>query len=279
MEDLMNSRLAPSASRLARALFALFVPTALSFGGGCVAEVSDGSDPGTGEGQLQGETCEVDEARACVTDAGEEGTETCVEGEDGALAWSACEASSSASTPLVLAFDGGAVDFLPADDAAAAFDLTGGLLCVATDWPSARTPWLALDRDGNGRIDDGGELFGSASRLADGALAPNGFAALRELDSDHDGRITPADEAWARLSIWSDRDASRTSSAGELARVSDASLLSIDLDYRVDPRCDARRNCEIERARFRYLDASGTPREGAVIDVHLRHRSVGSALP
>src|SRR5690606_31530054 len=64
------------------------------------------------------------------------------------------------TTPLVLSFDAGAVRY---DSSSAAFDL--GPQCGATDWPSAATPWLALDRDGSGGIEAGSELFGSATVL------------------------------------------------------------------------------------------------------------------
>jgi hypothetical protein len=170
------------------------------------------------------------------------------------------------NTPLVLSFDGAQVEYLT--DREHAFDFNGTRSQV-TDWPTARTPWLALDRNGNGRIDDGGELFGSMTILSDGGRAANGFMALRELDADGDGRITRADPGFARLLVWSDRDGDRRSSPAEVAPASAWELLSIDLDFTSDPRCDARANCEVERASFRYRDAAGTVRTGAIVDVHL----------
>ncbi len=169
-------------------------------------------------------------------------------------------------TPLVLSFDGAPVAYLA--DREHGFDL-GGNHSQATDWPTARTPWLALDRNGNGQIDDGSELFGSMTVLAGGARAPNGFAALRELDADGDGRITPADPGFASLVLWTDADGDRRTSGGELTTLGARELLSIDLAFAVDPRCDARGNCEVERAAFRYRDAAGVERTGAIIDVHL----------
>jgi hypothetical protein len=169
-------------------------------------------------------------------------------------------------TPLVLSFDGAPVAYLA--DRAHGFDLNGARSQV-TDWPTARTPWLALDRDGDGRIADGSELFGSMTVLSTGERAANGFAALRELDADGDGRITPRDPGFARLLVWSDGDGDRRSAPGELVSAAEAGLLSIDLDYVVDPRCDARGDCEVERAVFRYRDGAGVERTGAVIDVHL----------
>jgi hypothetical protein len=169
-------------------------------------------------------------------------------------------------TPLVLSFDGAPVEYLR--DQEHTFDLHGDASEIA-DWPTARTPWLALDRDGDGRIADGSELFGSMTVLSSGERAPNGFAALRELDADGDGRITPDDPGFARLLVWTDSDGDRRSSPGELVPASAWGLRSIDLDYTVDPRCDARGNCEVERATFRWRDGAGVERTGAVVDVHL----------
>ncbi len=192
---------------------------------------------------------------------------SCPDGLDATqMCASACFEPEGCITPLVLSFGGGPVRF---ERSARGFDMAIGR-SVATDWPSAETPWLAMDRNGNGTIDDASELFGSSSRLAGGGRAPNGFVALRELDSNGDGRITPADEGWSKLLVWSDRDGDRVSSAGELASLDHFGIVSIDLDYGRVPRCDARGNCEVERARFRYRDASEVEREGEVIDVHLR---------
>ncbi|UQA63965.1 calcium-binding protein [Polyangium aurulentum] len=219
------------------------VPAIVLFLGaaGCVTEVSGGEGGQGGEGGSSGE--------GGSGGAGGQG------GDD-----------SASSTPLVLSFDGAAVEF--GADATRAFDVNGAASQV-TDWPTARTPWLALDRDGSGAIEDGRELFGSMSPLAAGGTGPNGFVALRELDGNGDGRITAEDPAFAKLVVWSDKDADRASSSGELSSVSAWEIVSIDLDYVTIPRCDARGNCEGERAPFQYRDAAGVLRTGTVIDVRL----------
>lgn len=168
------------------------------------------------------------------------------------------------TTPLALRFDDAPVRFAMS---AATFDL--GPECGATDWLEAATPWLALDRDGSGAIEGGHELFGSATVLRDGARADNGFTALAELDADRDGRIDANDPDFARLVLWADHDADRRSTLWELTPVATAGLVAVDLDYRRDRRCDARGNCEIERAAFTFRDALGRPRTGEVVDVHL----------
>lgn len=197
------------------------------------------------------------------------GGQQCLADADGNLSWNECQPSGTASTtPIVLSFDGAPVQM---GASAGAFDLDG-TMSVATDWPAAVTPWLAIDRDGNGAVDDGGELFGSATMLSSGARADNGFTALAELDADGDGRITPADPAWASLRLWSDRDGDRRSAPAELSSLDARGVTAIDLAYTAEPRCDARGNCEIERASFRWIDDAGVTREGAVVDVHLKHR-------
>lgn len=167
------------------------------------------------------------------------------------------------STPLVLRFD----EPVRFASSSAGFDL--GPQCGATDWVDAATPWLALDRDGSGTIDGGHELFGSATVLRSGAVAEHGFIALAELDGDGDGRISAADPEFARLLLWADRDADRRSSGWELDPIGAAGLVAIDLTYRRDRQCDARGNCEIERASFTYRDGLGRVRTGEIVDVHL----------
>lgn len=92
--------------------------------------------------------------------------------------------------PLVLDFGGPAAAL---SDVRFAFDLDG-------DGTQERLPmiggsgFLAFDRNGNGRIDDGRELFGPASG--------DGFAELAQLDGDGNGWIDEADAAWSGLRVW-----------------------------------------------------------------------------
>jgi hypothetical protein len=173
------------------------------------------------------------------------------------------------NTPLVLSF-GDELEFAAAPASAADFDIHGGAgVCTRADWPSAATPWLALDRDRNGSIDGGHELFGSGTRLSAGTGAPNGFAALAELDSDADGKITAADARWSELVLWADHDGDRRSTAWEALPLASFEIVEIELAYDNRRECDAAGNCGRERARFVYRTATGGERSGEVIDVHL----------
>jgi hypothetical protein len=232
----------------------------------------------------------------CVTQEGEEGLAACQDGKTTSACavvgechpgqWSTvCPGSpckimgdtwafgpcgnggGSASTPLVLAFDGKRVSFTRAEGS---FDLFGHGTPVKNSWVGAETPWLALDRNENGVVDDGRELFGSMTELPDGTLAPNGFAALAALDDNGDGWITSADDSFDKLLVWRDRDQDRRSSSNELTKARDTGLVAIALWYSVVPRC-TEGDCEMERARFVYIDG-GEERRGDVVDVHVAAR-------
>lgn len=185
---------------------------------------------------------------------------TLSEGEPGWPSWGACD------TPLVLVFDNDPIEFM---SSAATFDISGIGECLSTDWPAARTPWLALDRDKSGVIEGGGELFGTGTVLGSGTHAHNGFAALGELDSNHDGQLDAKDERWDELVLWADHDADRRSAWSELRTIESLGVESIALDYTVRGECDDRGNCGVERAAFRFRGADQTLRMGEVVDVHL----------
>lgn len=165
------------------------------------------------------------------------------------------------TTPLVLTFDGAPVRF---ERTHGEFAFTPRMP-VHTDWPAAVTPWLVRDVNGNGRVDDGSELFGSDTRLRDGRTATHGFEALAELDENRDGVIDARDTAFSSLLLWSDVDGDRRSSPSELVPLS-ARVRSLSTRWALEPRCDERGNCERERSTF--VDVRG--RRGAVIDVYLR---------
>ncbi|MFH1810273.1 MAG: hypothetical protein ABIJ09_16125 [Pseudomonadota bacterium] len=175
------------------------------------------------------------------------------------------------TTPLVLLFDAARAVQYRTDLAAVPFDLSaaGDGSAIRTAWPTAVSPWLALDRDGDGRITSGRELFGSAS-LTSGGLARDGFEALRELDSTRDGQINDRDALFQDLVVWLDDDGDRVSQAWELLPLAALGITTLGLDDLVQPRCDGAGNCERERSQMRWTDASGQVHIGAVVDVHLR---------
>jgi hypothetical protein len=120
------------------------------------------------------------------------------------------------------------------------FDInnTGHLDTVGWTAADSEIAFLAIDRNGNGRIDDGGELFGNGTLLTSGSRAPNGFEALAEFDANGDGVIDQKDPVWSRLLLWTDRSHDGVSQAGELQPIATSPVTSIDLDHHWTGRRD-----------------------------------------
>jgi hypothetical protein len=70
----------------------------------------------------------------------------------------------------------------------------------AVGWINPDDGFLARDLNGNGLIDSGAELFGAATTLSNGTKAADGFAALADLDLNHDGVVNASDAAFSQLS-------------------------------------------------------------------------------
>jgi hypothetical protein len=131
-------------------------------------------------------------------------------------------------TPIALDLDGNGVRTLSVD-AGAVFDVNADGKAESVGWLSSADAWLALDRNGNGLIDDGSELFGSGTSLPDGSKALDGFAALRVLDTNQDGVIDAQDSAFANLSVWVDANSNAKTDAGELRSLAQAGVQSLSL--------------------------------------------------
>lgn len=116
----------------------------------------------------------------------------------------------------------------------------GELATIRIGWTAAGADeaFLCRDLNGNGRIDDGGELFGTATRLESGARAQNGFVALAAYDDNHDGFIDEKDAIWSRLLLWRDANHDGISQADELTFATSGRLKAIRLDYHWTGRRD-----------------------------------------
>ncbi|MDP2169982.1 MAG: hypothetical protein Q8J96_06120, partial [Rhodocyclaceae bacterium] len=111
------------------------------------------------------------------------------------------------------------------------FDHDGDGVLTKTGWAGKDDALLVWDRNANGTIDTGAELFGDFTVLPNGALAPNGFAALAALDSNGDGILDASDPAFAELKLWRDTDQNGVTGTGELISLQDAGIVSLNLAH------------------------------------------------
>ena len=109
------------------------------------------------------------------------------------------------------------------------FDLNGTGHVAQYGWTDGTDGLLVMDRNGDGRINDGSELFGTGTLDAQGRHVGNGYAAMALEDSNHDGLLSSADAGWKELRVWVDANRDGVTDAGELKSLDSLGIASLDL--------------------------------------------------
>ena len=104
---------------------------------------------------------------------------------------------------------------------AAFFDLNANGFHEFTRWIDKTDAFLVLDKNFNGKADDGSELFGDAMTLPDGSVALTGFDALKAYDSNEDGKIDASDEIYVSLKV--------LTGEGKMSSLADAGIKSLNV--------------------------------------------------
>jgi len=162
-------------------------------------------------------------------------------------------------SPLVINMGNGPWKFSGTSDPVL-FDLAGHGATGLTTWTKrdSEIAFLALDRDGDGAITSGRELFGDWTRDPADRTESNGFVWLASYDRDGDGFVSDDDPIWPSLLLWADRNHDGVSQPTELMRVADSQIAALDTVYTTTDRADKHGNAFRYKSKVHWLDGRRT---------------------
>lgn len=143
--------------------------------------------------------------------------------------------------------------------------------------PGVRAGFLCLDRNHDGVINDGRELFGQVTPLANGLPARIGYIAMAQLDSpalggNGDGYLGPEDAAFRNLRVWVDANHDGVSQPEEIMTLEEAGIVRLAYDYVETRRQDSNGNLFRYKSKAWGRNPAGRVRELTTYDIFFVRR-------
>ncbi|PSM52672.1 hypothetical protein CBLAS_0783 [Campylobacter blaseri] len=133
--------------------------------------------------------------------------------------------------PLVLDLDGDGIETLSLKDGVY-FDHNGDGVKFKSSWVDKDDGLLVIDKNSNGIVDNGNELFGNFSKLnSSNHLAINGFHSLKEYDTNSDSIIDINDEEFLNLKVWQDKNSDGISQSDELKTLDELGIKYLNTNF------------------------------------------------
>lgn len=132
----------------------------------------------------------------------------------------------SVSSPIILDLDGDGSEFVSASESNALFDLDNDGVRDDTSWIGSGDAFLFLDRNGDGFVSGVGEI----SFVDDVEDAKSDLDGLRAFDTNGDNILSSQDDRFSEFGVWQDLDTDGEVDAGETFTLSQAGVVSIDLN-------------------------------------------------
>lgn len=127
-------------------------------------------------------------------------------------------------SPIAIDLNGDGIQTTNLTQSDVNFDLDGDGFAQNTGWLSSDDGFIAVDLNGDGKINNGTELFGS-NQVGDG------FAKLALFDSDANGVVNANDNNFVDLLVWRDANGNGVTDDGELGSLSDYGVTSLSIQY------------------------------------------------
>lgn len=149
--------------------------------------------------------------------------------------------------PMAIDLDGEGIETIDINDSQIYFDVDNDGFREQTGWISKNEAILAIDKNGNGKIDNQSEMFGSTDST--------GFEDLRAIDSNGDGIINSQDADFNKIRLWQDLNENGVTEEGELKTLTESGIQSIYTNsYKINAIDN--NNIVTEKSTVQYTDGT-----------------------